>query len=34
VLFAYLKMPMVGIALTAAALGVLYISIKGVANRG
>lgn len=34
VLFAYLKMPMVGIALSAAAFGVLYISQKGVATRG
>jgi len=34
VLFAYLKMPMVGIALMSAAVGVLYISVKGVANRG
>lgn len=34
VLFAYLKMPMVGIALTAAAIGVLYISVKEAAARG
>lgn len=34
VLFAYLKMPMIGLALTAAAIGVLYISVKGVPSRG
>lgn len=34
VLFAYLKMPMVGIALTAAAVGVLYISMKEGVARG
>lgn len=34
VLFAYLKMPMVGIALMSVAVGVLYLSLKGVSSRG
>lgn len=34
VAFAYLKMPVIGIALAAAALGTLYMSVKGVKNNG
>lgn len=34
ILFAYLKMPMIGIALAAVAIGVLYLSLKEVAQRG
>ncbi|BAD40927.1 PTS mannose/fructose/sorbose/N-acetylgalactosamine transporter subunit IIC [Symbiobacterium thermophilum] len=34
VLFAYLKVPMIGIALTAVAVGILYLNLKEVRARG
>lgn len=34
VAFAYLKVPVIGIALAAVALGTLYMSVKGVQNNG